>query len=136
MTHLRRSNLFILPLNCHSPLFGTEVLSAVAAGVPVLVSQDSGIASLLQKIAQDDSVVRESSFVPQSETWTDKILQKLLNPEQSERHAIRMREELLLDTGVAETHLSFIKTITGEVTIDIVACLKEKNANFSNFNNS
>ena len=36
--HMRKSNLFLLPLKQDSPLFGTEALSAVAAGVPVLVS--------------------------------------------------------------------------------------------------
>ena len=34
-TYLRKSNLFILPLKPDSPLFGTEVLSPVAAGVPI-----------------------------------------------------------------------------------------------------
>ena len=38
-SHLKRSNLFLLPLKPDSPLFGTEALAAIAAGVPVLVSK-------------------------------------------------------------------------------------------------
>ena len=60
-TYLRKSNLFILPLRPESPLFGAEALSAVAVGVPILVSSHSGIASILKTIIQDESVVRESS---------------------------------------------------------------------------
>ena len=44
---LKRSNLFIQPLVPDSILFGVEALSAAAAGVPILVSQNSGIASVL-----------------------------------------------------------------------------------------
>ena len=57
--HMRKSNLFILPLKRDSPLFGTEALSAVAAEVPILVSFHSGMASLLKAIAQDESIVHE-----------------------------------------------------------------------------
>ena len=45
---LKRSNLFIQPLVADSILFGVEALSAAAAGVPILVSQNSGIASILE----------------------------------------------------------------------------------------
>ena len=38
-SYLKRSTLFLLPLKSDSPLFGTEALSAIAAGVPVLVSR-------------------------------------------------------------------------------------------------
>ena len=55
-THLRKSNLFILPLKPDSPLFGTEALSAIAAGVPILVSSHSGIVSILKVITQDNSL--------------------------------------------------------------------------------
>ena len=58
--HVRKSNLMILPLKPGSPLFGSEALSAIAAGVPILVSSHSGIASLLQTICPDECITQES----------------------------------------------------------------------------
>ena len=52
-SYLKRSTLFLLPLKSDSPLFGTETLAAIAAGVPILVSRYSGIARLLQKMAEN-----------------------------------------------------------------------------------
>ena len=114
-THLQKGNLFILPLKPDSPLFGTQALSAVAAGVPVLVSNHSGVASVLKTIIQDESVVRESSLEPDEETWKDRILQKLLRPGESQRTAARLREQLLLDSSIAQSHLDFIQIIAGKI---------------------
>ena len=114
-TWLRKSNLFILPLKPDSPLFGTEALPAVAAGVPILVSNHSGIASVLKTILQDKSVVKESSLEPDEETWKDRILQKLLRPEESQRTAARLREQLLLDSSIVQSHLDFIQIIAGKI---------------------
>ena len=113
-TYLRKSNLFILPLKPESPLFGAEALSAVAAGVPILVSSHSGMASILKTIIQDESIVQESSLEPEEETWKDRILQKLLRPEESQRTAIRLRDQLLLDSSIAQSHLDFTKIVAGK----------------------
>ena len=119
--HLRKSNLMILPLKPDSPLFGSEALSAIAAGVPVLVSSHSGIAALLGMICQDESVVKESVLQPDVNMWKDGILQKLLRPEDSQRMADRLKDELLLDTSIAQTHLDFTGTIVGKnITQQIV----------------
>ena len=80
---LRKSNLMILPLKPGSPLFGSEALPAIAAGVPVLVSSHSGIASLLETLHQDESITRESTLDSDVNQWRDRILQKLLRPEDS-----------------------------------------------------
>ena len=106
-THMRKSNVFLLPLKKGSPLFGTETLSAVAAGVPVLVSKNSGMASLLE----DASIVKE----PNAKSWREGILQKLLNPEDSQREAKRLREQLLKNTSIVQTHLDFARTIVGKI---------------------
>ena len=55
---LKRSNLFIQPLEVDSILFGVEALTA---GVPILVSQNSGIASLLENLIQHEMIVRSKS---------------------------------------------------------------------------
>ena len=114
--YLRKTNLMISPLKPSSPLFGTETLSAIAAGVPVLVSNQSGIASLLKMICQDESVVKESTLHSNVETWKEGILKKLLRPGDSQERANRLREELLLDTKIAQTHLDFIGTIVGKIS--------------------
>ena len=114
-TYLRKSNLFILPLKADSPLFGTEALTAVAAGVPILVSSHSGMAALLKTITQDQSVVCESSLESGEETWKDRILQRLLRPEESQRTATILKEQLLLDSYIAPTHLDFTRIVAGKI---------------------
>ena len=114
-TYLRKGNLFILPLKPDSPLFGTEALSAVAAGVPILVSSHSGMASILETIAQNESVVQESSLESDEETWKDKVIRKLVKPEDSQRIANTLREQLLLDTKITQTHLDFARIICGKI---------------------
>ena len=111
--YLRKSNLFILPLKPDSPLFGTEALSAVAAGVPVLVSAHSGMAVLLGSLCHDLSVIKESALQPDTKTWKEGIIQKLVMPEEAQRDAKLLREQLLLDTSTAQAHLDFIRTIVG-----------------------
>ena len=109
----------ILPLKPHSPIFGTEALSAIAAGVPVLVSNHSGMKALLETIYQVDSIILETTMNSDTETWKEGILQKLLRPEDSQRKADRMREQLLLDTSIGQTHLDFIRTLLGKISFKL-----------------
>ena len=95
--HLRRSNLFLLPLKSDSPLFGTEALAAIAAGVPILVSEHCGISAVLESLAQIDSMVPEPALVSDPDTWRDAIIKKLVKPEEAQLAANRLREQLLLD---------------------------------------
>ena len=115
--HLRRSNLFLLPLKSDSPLFGTEALAAIAAGVPILVSENCGISFVLESLAQIDSMVQEPALVSDPDTWRDAIIKKLVKPEEAQRAANRLREQLLLDKTIAQTHLDFIKTVTSELNL-------------------
>ena len=115
--HLRRSNLFLLPLKSDSQLFGTEALAAIAAGVPILVSEHSGISSVLESLAQIDSMVQEPALVSDPDTWRDAIIKKLVKPEEAQQAANRLREQLLLDKTIAQTHLDFTKTITSELNL-------------------
>ena len=114
-SYLKRSTLFLLPLKPESPLFGTEALAAIAAGVPVLVSRYSGLAHLLQKKLEDECVVYGTKLESQLDIWKDRILKKLLRPDESQRAAIRLREQLLLDTSIAQTHLDFINVISSKL---------------------
>ena len=112
--NLRKMNLFLLPLKSDSPLFGTEALAAIAAGVPVLLSKDSGLASLLNTMIEDEPIVGKNKLKANAQTWKERIIQKLVKPEESRIAAKRLREQLLLDTMIAQTHLDFINTITGK----------------------
>ena len=111
--HMRKSNLFLLPLKPDSPLFGTEALAAIAAGVPVLVSRDSGLASLLDTMIEDESIVGKNQLKVDAQSWKEHIIQKLVRPEESQQTAKRLREQFLLDTNIAQTHLDFINVISG-----------------------
>ena len=113
-SHLKRSTLFLLPLRPDSPLFGTEALGAIAAGVPVLVSRYSGLARFLREIVGDESVVYETKSQSATDTWKDRILERLLRPEEPQKTANKLREQFLLDTNIAETHLEFINTIASK----------------------
>ena len=111
--HLTKSNLFLLPLKADSPLFGAEALAAIAAGVPVLLSKDSGLASLLDTMIEDEPIVGKNKLKVNAQTWKERIIQKLVKPEESQHTARKLREEFLLDTSIAQTHLDFINTIAG-----------------------
>ena len=111
--HMRKSILFILPLKQNSPLFGTETLAAIAAGVPVLVSGYCGLASLLRTMVEDESVVYRNKMEVNTETWKDRIIQKLVKPEEAQTAAKRLREQFLLDTNIAQTHRDFVNAIAG-----------------------
>ena len=116
----------ILPLKQGSPIFGSEALSAIAAGVPILVPNHSGIASLLQTLSEDKSIIRESTLDSEVTAWREGILQKLLQPEESQRMANRMKEQLLLDTSIAETHLDFIRTVVGKKLLPSATAVAER----------
>ena len=78
------------------------------------MSRYSGIARLLQKMAEDESVVYGIKSQSATELWRDKILERLLRPEESQRAANRLREQLLLDVSIVETHLKFINIISSK----------------------
>ena len=107
---LKRSNLFIQPLVSDSVLFGTDVLAAAAAGVPILVSQNSGVASALGR----NMIVRQTGNMSPVDTWSDEILRKILKPKESQHMAMTFREQLLLDTSISKTHLDFVNAIAGK----------------------
>ena len=113
-SYLKRSALFLLPLKPDSPLFGTEAFAAIAAGVPVLVSRYSGIAHLLHQIFGDESVVYETTAQGSIDLWKNRIIERLLRPEEVQKAANKLREQLLLDTSITQTHLDFISIIASK----------------------
>jgi len=82
------SDLVALPSRTEG--FGLVALEAISAGVPVLVTSESGIAKALEKVEGGKSVVVESE---KPEEWSEKI-QQLSRQKPEERHgfAIQLRE--------------------------------------------
>ena len=106
---LKKSDLFLFPLQESSSLFGEEALSAIASGVPVLVSSHSGVGSYLLEMDEKDSVVQQMD----EKLWTKRILQKINDRGTSQGKVKDLRERLLLDTTMASIHQNFVKMICG-----------------------
>ena len=111
--HMKKSNLFLLPLKQNSPLFGTEALVAIAARVPILISKYSGLAAVLDTMIEDKPIVGKNKLTVNAEFWKGRNIEKLVRPAEPQKAAKRLRERLLATTNVAQTHLDFINTIAG-----------------------
>ena len=84
----READLVTLPSRTEG--FGLVALEAISAGVPVLVSDESGIADALEKVEGGDSVIVESD---NGRKWAERI-QHLSSqtPEERENNAKLLRE--------------------------------------------
>ena len=54
---MKRTAVMLLPLKPDSPLFGVEALMAAYSEVPILVSSNSGIASLMKSMGEGEAIV-------------------------------------------------------------------------------
>ena len=61
----------------------------------------------------DESVVHRNKLQLDAQSWKERIIQKLVKPEETQIAAKTLREQLLLDATIAQTHLDFINTIAG-----------------------
>ena len=115
LPHLRRATLLILPVKPDCSTFGTEALIAVAAGIPILVSSSSGIASYLQNKGFSEPIVWDNEGLTKNlNIWKERLIQKITNPEEAQTMAKELRRMLLLDTQIACTHLNFIREVFGK----------------------
>ena len=111
---MRRATVLILPLKSQFSLFGTETLVAMAAGVPVLVSRNSGIASFLHRTGLIESIVWDNEgFEKDVDNWKTRLIEYITNPKETLNIAKELRKMLLLNTNIASTHFNFGRTITG-----------------------
>ena len=82
------SDLVALPSRTEG--FGLVALEAISAGIPVLVTVESGIAKALEKVEGGKSVIVESD---DAEDWAHRILElSKKNPEERHVSAIHLRE--------------------------------------------
>ncbi len=109
---LQRASLFIMPLKRESTLFGVEALMAGYAGVPLIVSKNSGFADLLHEILGQDSVIEmKGVFRKDVENWMNCIIVKTLNANDSEQQASEIKDRLLKETSIESSHHKFVSTI-------------------------
>ena len=110
--HLKRACAFVLPLKRPNVQFGSEALVAIAAGIPVLVSKNSGIASFLQSIGEQEPIVWDTGkFANDVNTWKERLIEILCDQTKAESQARELRKALLLGASIASTHLDFTKII-------------------------
>ena len=112
----RKCHLCLLPLKSCSPLFGTEALIAAYASVPILVSDHSGIARLLQAAGEVEPIVRgiTGDFENDVSMWTERVIEKLYRPLDNQSYAETLRKKLLVDCNIAASQLQFVRYITGK----------------------
>ena len=114
--HLKRGTLLVLPLKSESSLYGVEALVAMASGIPVLVSRNSGMASFLQRLGEEEPIVCDNEGLQKNIiVWKERMIHKITNPDQAQRSATELRRKLVLDTRIAETHLEFLGTVAGKI---------------------
>ncbi|XP_078576551.1 uncharacterized protein LOC144862138 [Branchiostoma floridae x Branchiostoma japonicum] len=111
--------------NCHLVLmpsraepFGLVGLEAIAAGVPVLISEQSGLAELVAQLAKKyqhkfrDCIVKmkgDTVTDAEEEKWAEKIEDFLTNARSEFAEAHTFREKLLASKYWEESHQTFLQ---------------------------
>ena len=110
---ITESTLFLLPLKKNYSVFGLETLTAALAGIPILVSENCGVAALLRDAGEDaHSVVNQrKDFDSNVRGWAEQISEKISKRSEARDEATKLRESLLKSTHIGTTHLKFISTI-------------------------
>ncbi len=112
---LKRTSLSIHPLRNDSGLFGIEALMSAYAGVPILVSQNSGVADLLHDALAPESVLPiKGAIMKDTDVWSTQIFRKIMNANDAEAEAGALRKSLLLSTKIAKSRCNSMNTIIGE----------------------
>ena len=115
---MKQTSVLLLPLKAGSPLFGVEALAAAAAGTPFLVSNKSGIASLLQEIGETKPVILDDGDLERdSLLWKGHILDTIEKPEHVKLQSENIKLKLIQDTTIASSHLAFIRAVAGRVSL-------------------
>ena len=112
-TMLREADLVVMPSRTEG--FGLVALEAISAGVPVLVSSETGIAKALQDLENGMSVVVKTDV---SDEWANRIF-RLSEQTRRNRHitALRLREQYKLKYSWEKECKKFEKMILELVKI-------------------
>jgi len=101
---LWQSRLVVMPSRHEG--FGLVAHEAIAAGVPVLVSRESGIGRMLRLVVDDADRLEPREVLPVAgedneiaDIWGDRIYETLIDPRAAYAHAADVREQLLQKTS-------------------------------------
>ncbi|HEV7772655.1 MAG TPA: glycosyltransferase [Conexibacter sp.] len=102
-----QSRVLIMPSRHEG--FGLVAWEAIAAGIPVLVSRESGLARLLHQMVSDGERSTPREILPVSgdvteiaEIWGDAIYEKLVDPTAAFQRAADVRRQLAASIGWSE----------------------------------
>eukprot|EP00058_Branchiostoma_floridae_P013612 XP_002599100.1 hypothetical protein BRAFLDRAFT_81765 [Branchiostoma floridae] len=122
---MKMAHLVLMP--SLSEPFGLVGLEAIAAGIPVLISDQSGLADLIKDLIQEgkchadrrhrivETSVNESDHDADVKRWADKILDTLENIQTEFQHAAEFKRELMESRYWEDSHRTFLQAcgITG-----------------------
>ena len=116
LEYVRRATIVLIPSTTDRlSTSGSEALVAVASGVPVLVSKSSGIASLLQKLGMDESLIwDQESFTASATLWKSRLFESFSNPERAQDVARNLRKKLLGNRKIPESQFNFMTFVAGK----------------------
>ncbi|XP_019641085.1 PREDICTED: uncharacterized protein LOC109482707 [Branchiostoma belcheri] len=121
--HMKQAHLVLMPSRAEP--FGLVGLEAMAAGVPVLISDQSGLADLVHEVIPEfhHSVLRitgdDSVDVGR---WADQIADVLRMSEAEFRRAAELKQKLLESRYWEESHQQFLQAFGGaEVPVPVGA---------------
>ncbi|XP_035658840.1 uncharacterized protein LOC118404022 [Branchiostoma floridae] len=102
---IRQAHLVLMPSRAEP--FGLVGLEAIAAGIPVLISNQSGLADLMKDLMKQEKVsadfrhkivttsVRDSDLEKNAEAWKEKIVDTLKHVESEFKRAAEFKKQLL-----------------------------------------
>ncbi|XP_019628318.1 PREDICTED: uncharacterized protein LOC109472892 [Branchiostoma belcheri] len=118
---IQQAHLVLMPSRAEP--FGLVGLEAIAAGIPVLISDQSGLADLMRELMKDGKVsadfrhkivstsVRDSDLDKTAQVWADKIVDILDDAylESEFKKAAQFKKELLESKYWEESHKTFLE---------------------------
>ncbi|XP_078617562.1 uncharacterized protein LOC144885514 [Branchiostoma floridae x Branchiostoma japonicum] len=125
MDGMKMAHLVLMP--SRSEPFGLVGLEAIAAGIPVLISDQSGLADLIKDLIQEgkchadrryrivETSVNESDHDADVKRWADKILDTLEHIQSEFEHAAEFKRELMESRYWEDSRRTFLQAcgITG-----------------------
>ncbi|XP_066269114.1 D-inositol 3-phosphate glycosyltransferase-like [Branchiostoma lanceolatum] len=122
---IKQAHLVLMPSRAEP--FGMVGLEAIVAGIPVLISDQSGLADLMRELMEKGKVsadfrhkivttsVRESDLEQSAQIWADKIVDILddMSLKSEFKKAAQFKKELLASKYWEESHKAFLEACCG-----------------------
>ncbi|XP_035675449.1 uncharacterized protein LOC118415176 [Branchiostoma floridae] len=117
--HMMKSHLVLMP-SCSEP-FGLVGLDAIAAGIPVLISDKTGLAEMILNLVEQEKLsaehrhvivktsVNDSDTAGDAKRWASKIVDILKYSKSEFEKAARLKQELVESRYWEESHRNFLQ---------------------------